>query len=151
MVHWDADKKEAPLSVRKSLAGKHVMLIGVTGFIGKVWLANTLLDLPEIGKIYLLIRKQKSNPATKRFEKIMEESPVFDPLFDRHGSSLPAFLSEKVEVIEGDVSQDGLGLPTDISERLSRQLDVIINSSAPRTSTLICEMPWRSTWMRLPT
>ncbi len=103
------DKKEAPLSVRKALAGKHVMLIGVTGFIGKVWLANTLLDLPEIGKVYLLIRKQKSNPAIKRFEKIMEESPVFDPLFERHGSRLPAFLAEKVEVIEGDVSQDGLG------------------------------------------
>ena len=24
------------------------MLIGVTGFIGKVWLANTLLDLPDV-------------------------------------------------------------------------------------------------------
>jgi hypothetical protein len=45
VVHWDGKKKEAPLSVRKVLAGKHVMLIGVTGFIGKVWLANTLLDL----------------------------------------------------------------------------------------------------------
>ena len=33
-------------SVRQAFAGKHVMLIGVTGFIGKVWLANTLLDLP---------------------------------------------------------------------------------------------------------
>ena len=30
-----------PLSVRTALAGKHVMLIGVTGFIGKVWLVNT--------------------------------------------------------------------------------------------------------------
>ena len=53
----------APLSVRQALAGKHVMLIGVTGFIGKVWLVNTLMDLPEIGRIYLLIRRQKSNPA----------------------------------------------------------------------------------------
>jgi long-chain acyl-CoA synthetase len=58
------------------------MLIGVTGFIGKVWLANTLMELPEIGRIYLLIRRQKSNPAQRRFEKIVEESPVFDPLFE---------------------------------------------------------------------
>lgn len=129
VVHWDGKKKEQPLSVRKALAGKHVMLIGVTGFIGKVWLANTLLDLPEIGKIYLLIRKQKSNPAQKRFEKIIEESPVFDPLFEKYGSGLPAFLAEKVEVIEGDVSQDGLGFSAENSERLSRYLDVIINSS----------------------
>ena len=129
VVHWDTDKKEAPLSVRKALAGKRVMLIGVTGFIGKVWLANTLLDLPEIGKVYLLIRKQKSNPAIKRFEKIMEESPVFDPLFDRHGTGLPKFLADKVEVIEGDVSQDGLGFSSELSKRLSETLDVIINSS----------------------
>jgi len=46
-----------------------VLLVGFTGFIGKVWLANTLADLPEIGKIYLLIRRQKSNPAVRRFER----------------------------------------------------------------------------------
>ena len=71
------------------------MLIGVTGFIGKVWLANTLLDLPDVGKIYLLIRRQKSNPAERRFEKMVEESPVFDPLFERYGDGLPRFSARK--------------------------------------------------------
>ena len=75
--------------------GKQVMLIGVTGFIGKVWLANTLLDLPEVKRIYLLIRRQKSNPAERRFEKMVEESPVFDPLFDRYGDGLPAISARK--------------------------------------------------------
>ena len=64
------------------------MLIGVTGFIGKVWLVNTLMELPEIGRIYLLIRRQKSNPAIRRFEKLVEESPVFDPLYARYGADL---------------------------------------------------------------
>ncbi len=45
------------------------MLIGVTGFIGKVWLANTLMELPEIGRIYLLIRRQKSNPGNAAFRE----------------------------------------------------------------------------------
>ena len=49
--------------MRRAFAEKQIMLIGVTGFIGKVWLANTLLDLPEVERIYLLIRRQKSNPA----------------------------------------------------------------------------------------
>ncbi len=79
------------------------MLIGVTGFIGKVWLVNTLMELPEIGRIYLLIRRQKSNPASRRFEKLVEESPVFDPLYARYGADLSRFLRERVEVIEGDV------------------------------------------------
>ena len=105
------------------------MLVGFTGFIGKVWLVNTLLDLPEIGRIYLLIRRQKSNPATKRFERVVEESPVFDPLFDRHSFGLSAFLKDKVEVVEGDVSQPGLGIDPKIASRLQQNLDLIINSS----------------------
>src|SRR6516164_11165611 len=45
----------ARLRVRESLAGKHLLLIGVTGFIGKVWLVDLLEKIPEIGKITLLI------------------------------------------------------------------------------------------------
>src|ERR1700747_2698386 len=37
-----------PFSVRDSLCSKKILLIGATGFIGKVWLANRLTDLPEI-------------------------------------------------------------------------------------------------------
>ena len=117
------------LSVRKALAGKQIMLIGVTGFIGKVWLVNLLSDLPEIGRVYLLIRRQKSNPAVRRFEKIVEESPVFDPLHERYGGKLPQFLADRVEVLEGDASQPGLGLDLQAAARVSKNLDVIINSS----------------------
>src|SRR5262249_37744344 len=74
IVYFDEARHEGPFSVRRALAGKRVLLIGVTGFIGKVWLANALLDLPEIGKLYLLIRRQKSNPAWARFERMVEES-----------------------------------------------------------------------------
>ncbi len=129
IVHFDGVRHPEPFSVRKALAGKHVLLIGVTGFIGKVWLANTLMDLPEIGKLYLLIRRQKSNPAQKRFEKMMEDSPVFDPLFEKYGDRLGALLASKIEVIEGDVSQPGIGLDPELGAQLGRELDVIVNSS----------------------
>ena len=129
VVHFDGQKQSEPLSVKRAFAGKHVMLIGVTGFIGKVWLANTLMDLPKIGRIYLLIRRQKSNPAERRFEKVVEDSPVFDPLFEKYGDRLSTFLHEKIEVIEGDVTQPGLGLSPETASRLRRDLDLIINSS----------------------
>ncbi len=129
IVYFDGQRQASNFSVRRAFAGKHVMLIGVTGFIGKVWLVNTLLDLPELGRIYLLIRRQKSNPAERRFEKMVEESPVFDPLFERYGSEFPDFLREKVEIVEGDVTQPGLGLSADTSRRLQKNLDLIINSS----------------------
>ena len=129
IVHFDGDGATSPLSVRAALSGRHVMLIGVTGFIGKVWLVNTLSELPEIGRIYLLIRRQKSNPAAQRFEKLVETSPVFDPLFKDYGVDLPRFLGERVEIIEGDVTEPGLGLAPEASEFLRKKLDLIINSS----------------------
>jgi long-chain acyl-CoA synthetase len=129
VVYFDGQRHAKPFSVRRALGGRHVMLIGVTGFIGKVWLVSTLRDLPEIEKIYLLIRKQKSNPAQARFEKMVEESPVFDLLHDRYGVGLAKFLQHKVEVIEGDVTAEGLGLEQAVGARLRRDLDVIINSS----------------------
>jgi thioester reductase-like protein len=129
IVHFHGGGEVRRLSVREALAGKHVMLIGVTGFIGKVWLVNMLMDLPEIGRIYLLIRRQKSNPAQQRFEKLVEDSPVFDPLYKRYGAGLARFLRERVEVVEGDVSQPDLGLVPGSSEFLRKRLDLIINSS----------------------
>ena len=129
IIHFDGHRQAAGLSVRRAFAGKQVLLIGVTGFIGKVWLANTLLDLPEVKRIYLLIRRQKSNPADRRFQKMLEESPVFDPLFERHGDRLADFLRDKIEVVEGDVTQSGLGLLPDTARHLQKNLDLIINSS----------------------
>ena len=129
VVYFDGLKQPQGRSVRRAFAGKQIMLIGVTGFIGKVWLANVLMDLPEIKRIYLLIRRQKSNPGERRFEKMVEDSPVFDPLFERYDDHLPEFLREKVEVVEGDVTQSGLGFSPETARSLQKNLDLIVNSS----------------------
>jgi fatty acyl-CoA reductase len=117
------------LSVRESLAGRHLLLIGVTGFIGKVWLVDLLENIPNIGKVTLLIRRNRTTSAQRRFEKIVEESPTFDTLQQRYGRNLGAFLKAKVEVVEGDVSLPGLGLDAAVQERLVRSLDLIVNSA----------------------
>jgi thioester reductase-like protein len=129
VVYFHDKRRASLLSVRRAFSGKHVMLVGVTGFIGKVWLANLLMDLPETGRIYLLIRRQKSNPSLARFEKLVEESPVFDPLFKRYGSGLADFLRERVEVVEGDVTKSGLGIASKLADRLHKNLDLVVNSS----------------------
>src|SRR5258708_1174102 len=117
------------LSVRESLAHRHLLLIGVTGFIGKVWLVDLLENIPNIGKITLLIRRNRTTSAQRRFEKIVEESPAFDTLQDRHGRKLGTFLKEKVEVVEGDVSLPGLGLDEATQARLAKSLDLIVDSA----------------------
>jgi hypothetical protein len=129
VVHFDSADREERLSVRQALRGKNILLIGGTGFIGKVWLANLLTDLPEIGRIYLLIRRNRANTALQRFQRVVEESPVFEGLAARHGANFAQFLHQHVEVVDGDVSKPGLGLPPEVRQRLARSLDVIVNSS----------------------
>ena len=129
MVLYSGKEPIGGFSVRQSLAGRRILLIGVTGFIAKVWLVHLLTKLPEIGKIYLVIRSQGRNTALGRFEKIVQESPLFDPLHERYGDGLAAFLREKIEVVEGDVSQPGLGIGPELQDELRRGLDLIVNSA----------------------
>ncbi len=129
LVVFNGKKQSEPLSVLHTLAGKNILLIGVTGFIGKVWLAQLLNEMPQIGKIYLLIRRQRTTTSQRRFEKLFEESPVFDPLQEQLGDRFAEFVSERVEVIEGDVSQPGLGIDPPTRAHLARTLDLVVNSS----------------------
>ena len=50
-------------------------------------------------------------------------------MYERYGAELAQFLRERVEVIEGDVCQTGLGLEPEVSQALQKNLDLIINSS----------------------
>ena len=129
LVRFNSLRAPQRLSVRQALGGKQLLLIGVTGFIGKVWLAHILQDLPEIGRIYLLVRDQKSVSGAQRFKRLMEDSPVFDQLQDRLGSQFTGYVNSRVEVLEGDASQPGLGLEEEVVARLRASLDLVINSS----------------------
>src|SRR5215813_14062326 len=129
VVLFDGAPRFEHFSVRESLSGKHLMLIGVTGFIGKVWLVDLLQQIPDIRKITLLIRRNRTTTAQRRFEKIVEESPTFNSLEEIHGKGLSRFLREKIEVVEGDVSAPGLGLDATTCDRLAKSLDVVVNSA----------------------
>jgi long-chain acyl-CoA synthetase len=117
------------LSVRRALAGKNILLIGVTGFIGKVWMVDLLEQIPDIGKITLLIRRNRTTTAQRRFEKIVEESPTLDGLQKQYGARLGEFLRQKIDVVEGDVSVSGLGLEASVRTRLQQSLDLVVNSA----------------------
>jgi hypothetical protein len=129
VVHFNSGATRAALSMHQTLAGKHVLLIGATGFIGKVWLASLLSDLPEIGRIYLLVRHNRASSSLERFQRLLEESPVFERLAQLHGDHFAEFLRERIEIVDGDVSKPDLGLAPDVKQRLARSLDVIVNSS----------------------
>ncbi len=128
-IIFEPHQKLDTLSVRRSFAGKKIMLIGFTGFIGKVWLVKVLRDLPDVGKVYLLIRRQRSLTANRRFEKVIEDSPLFEAFHDLHNEELSEYLAGKIEVVEGDISSPGLGIEAEKLRQLHAELDLVINSS----------------------
>lgn len=62
------------LSVSQSLRGKSVLITGTTGFVGKVLVEKILRDIPDVGKLFLLIRGKS---ASERLEKEIIESKIF--------------------------------------------------------------------------
>jgi alcohol-forming fatty acyl-CoA reductase len=129
IVDFRAQTENRRLSVREALRGKSILLAGATGFIGKVWLASLLEDVPDVGKIYLLIRHHRSTSSIARFRRILDESPVFENLAKQHGPRFHEFLAERIEVLDGDLSKPMLGLDEATSAKLARKLDLIVNSS----------------------
>lgn len=115
------------LSVREALAGRNIFLTGGSGFVGKVWLSMVLTHLPEVGRIYVFLRPKASVPAKQRFEKMLNTSPVFRPLHERYGRDLSAFLSERVELVEGELTAPDLGLDPALARRLRRDIDVFVH------------------------
>ncbi|MFT7581524.1 MAG: nucleoside-diphosphate-sugar epimerase [Myxococcota bacterium] len=115
-----------PLPVRDTLRGKSLLVTGVTGFVGKVWISQLLHDFEEVGHCFVLIRKSGGNSALQRFNTIAERSPAFRPLREKHGLGLAAFLAKRVTVLEGDCGKPKAGLDAATLKNL-KGLDAIVH------------------------
>ena len=56
------------LSVVKQLADKHILITGVTGFVGKVLLTMIAAYSPKVRKVSVLIRANHQGDAATRFK-----------------------------------------------------------------------------------
>lgn len=114
-------------SIRATFAGKHLLVTGVTGFLGKVWLSMVLDRLPEVRKITVVARGQKGQTAADRFEKIYECSPAFRPLREKHGLGLRALIADKVEVLDAPLSKPLCGLSKEDATRIMADVDCVVH------------------------
>jgi fatty acyl-CoA reductase len=104
------EKAARRTSIVKRLAGKNVLVTGVTGFLGQAVFARLLLDFPET-RITLLVRPQLGSSGRQRVESLFGR-PTFGALRDKVGSeAMLTILDERVDVVDGDFSQEGLEMP----------------------------------------
>jgi long-chain acyl-CoA synthetase len=125
----------SPLSVREIYCNRHVFVLGATGFLGKVLLSMLLRNFPEVGRVYIMVRRGTGTSSESRFWDQVAPSHPFDPLREQHGDPdrLRAFLAEKIRVVDGDITEPNLGLSEEEAARVAGDIDVIINSSGKVT------------------
>ncbi|HET9958968.1 MAG TPA: SDR family oxidoreductase, partial [Polyangiaceae bacterium] len=119
----------APLELGRLLAGRHLVVVGGTGFLGKVWLSYLLHHFPEIGQIHLVVRAKGDMSAQQRFEREIAPSAVFDPVRQTHGANYEAWLASKVVPVFGDVVKPFCGLDVGLREELRGKIDAVVNVS----------------------
>ena len=109
------------------LKGRRILLTGSTGFLGKVFLAILLRWHPEIERVYLLIRGDRRS-SVGRFRREILDSPVFAPLHEHLGDKFDRYIEEKIVVVPGDITNDGL-LGEEAKPFKPGSLDAVVHSA----------------------
>ncbi len=116
-----------PLDVGRLLEGARLVVLGGTGFVGKVFWLMLLDRYPGIGKIYLLVRSTSELSSAERFWNVIVKSEAFRPLRERHGERFRAFLEDKVVPIDGDVGRPFCGVDDALLVELEGTIDAVVN------------------------
>lgn len=121
--------KTMGLGIKQFYAGKTIFLTGTTGFVGKVVLEKLIRSLPEIKKIFVMVRAKKNVSVRERFEKAILSSEIFRPLF-RDRPALREELKTKIVPVAGDLIIDKLGLSTADRAMVTAECEIVINVAA---------------------
>ncbi|HYF71351.1 MAG TPA: HAD-IB family hydrolase [Nocardioides sp.] len=97
-------------SVADRLSGRHVLLTGVTGFVGEALLQLLLAEVPGV-RVTVLVRPKGSTSAASRTAALLRK-PIFAPVVEAAGGVEP-LMAARVGVLEGDLT-DVPPLPADL-------------------------------------
>lgn len=120
----------ASFSLHGAYRGKSILLTGGTGFLGTAMVEKILRSLPEIEKLYLLVRSSSSKSAQERVEGDLFTSQAFANFRESKGDDFDEYARGKVRAVEGDTHRAGLGLSDEDLAELSENVDVVIHSAA---------------------
>lgn len=99
---------------------RHVLLTGVTGFLGPFLLENILARTSA--RVTALVRGRDDAHALERLEHAVRATG--------RGDSLLALMKNRVDVVSGDLEQESLGLSGETWKALSDSIDTIYHNGA---------------------
>ena len=88
--------------LHEALAGKHLLLTGVTGFVGEALLERILFDLTDT-KVSVLVRPRGSTTGEQRVVQLLRK-PAFARLRERDGDeAVTSLVGSRISVLGGDL------------------------------------------------
>ena len=123
-----AAQPERPLSPVQALSGRHVLLLGTTGFLAKVML-SMLLERFGPRRVTCMIRGTRSkSPRDRLFDEVLS-SEMMEPARTRFGAAFSSVVEAQIDAVPGDLGADDLGLDAATLDRLRGDIDVVVNSA----------------------
>ncbi len=120
--------RDGTLDVSRILGGARIVILGGTGFLGKVFWSMLLDRYPGIDRIYLVVRpKTATGTPEARFWSEIATSEALAPLRNTHGDGFEAFLREKIVPIEGDMGRPRCGLDDAVLREIEGTIDAVVN------------------------
>src|SRR5882762_8806903 len=121
--------QDGTLDVAHIVDGARLVVIGGTGFLGKVFWAMLLDRYPNVGRIFLVVRPKGPGIGTPedRFWSETASSEPLAPLRRAHGEDFRAFLRDKITPIDGDMGQPLCGLGEAMMRELRGTIDAVVN------------------------
>src|ERR1051326_5609461 len=130
-VRGEYEAGEAParhgtgaISAIDAFTNKTMLILGSTGFVGKVVLAMVLDRFPELKHLIVQVRRKKNASGEQRFYSDILTSPPLRPTVERIGENV---IRGKVKVIEGDLDQPLCGIAPERLDELKGAVDVVVN------------------------
>ena len=120
------------MSITDFFRGKVLFITGGTAFLGQPMVAKILTALPDVQKIYLLIRSRtdttgKQTSAQERLENELLTSNVFTSLRRLHGENFDTWAQQKLIAVEGELTHEHLGFSDAEYRQLQNEVQVLIN------------------------
>ncbi|KAJ4979794.1 hypothetical protein NE237_010574 [Protea cynaroides] len=126
-------EKDDGIGILKFLRGKQFFITGATGFLAKVLIEKILRTMPDVGKIFLLIKSPNKDDAMDRLKNEIINEELFKCLQEIHGKSYQSFMLSKLVPVVGNICESNIGMEEDIAEFVAGEVDIIINSAANTT------------------
>ncbi len=113
------------ISAIDAFSNKTMLVLGGTGFVGKVLLAMVLDRFPELKHMVVQVRRKKNVSGEQRFYSDVLESPPLREIVERIGGE--RVIRQKVQVVEGDLDQALCGISAEQAEQLKGRVDIVVN------------------------